>query len=211
MYRFIFYFWVVVFVTDTSIADIDGVQIFANEIESALAVACEREQVEDLKKATQGEWKAVCKTVGDIVFNNKSKLKSKELNIYINNNIPTNNNAYDYNIISELLEYFCYLSNRYSKLVSLEAFSLFLNMPRETIRQWSLEEPSSLRFAIAKKIKETRLESVLDRAADNGNVTGTMFVGNVEYGLNLPGATREVVHRQEISVQEALKIDKNSE
>ena len=64
-------------------------------------------------------------------------------------------------------------------------------MPRETISLWGSDEPSSLRFNIYKKLKDYRLECIKDNAYDNGNVTGTMYVGNVEFGTNLPGVSRE--------------------
>jgi hypothetical protein len=59
---------------------------------------------------------------------------------------------------------------------------------------------------IYKKAKDTRLEGILDDAYDNGNVTGTMFVGNVEYGLNLPGVTREQSTRRVLTSAELPKL-----
>ncbi|MCM1222893.1 MAG: hypothetical protein NC548_51415, partial [Lachnospiraceae bacterium] len=81
-------------------------------------------------------------------------------------------------------------------------FSLFLNVPRETIGNWKDEESSSTRFLIYKKLKDFRLECIKDNSYDNGNVTGTMYVGNVEYGTNLPGVREDYKRDKSKSIEE---------
>jgi hypothetical protein len=183
--------------------------IYESDFELAIQEACQHEEIDDLRAAGQSPWKAVCKDIGLIMFSDKSILKSKILVIDEGNNIKTNHNSYDYDIINNILEYYCKLSNKYNKLISLEAFSLFMNMPRDTIRLWGKNEPNTSSFRVFEKVMSTRLESILDRAADNGNVTGTMFVGNTEFGLNLPGVTREQSTR-EISTASLPKLSANS-
>lgn len=176
---------------DVEVLHVDDVVIYDNDIEEAIAEACQKLKIKNLKMEGQRPWKAVLQFVGKRVFHDNKILKSKTLNKYINNNIPTNCNSYNYDLIYSICDYYIYLSNVYSKFVSTEAFSYFINIPKDTIDNWKHTEPSTMSFRIWKKVQDIRLESIKDDALDNGNVTGTMFVGNVEFGLNLPGVSRE--------------------
>jgi hypothetical protein len=188
----------------------DGIEIYDNDIDFAIADGCEKYGIDDLTKAGQKQFKCVCGYVGKTLFNN-GILKSKTLVNYNNNNIPTNNNSYDYELIDKLSDYFNNnVCDRYNKLMSMEALSLFLGMARDTIRIWGQSEPSSTTFRIFKKCRDGRLEGILDNAYDNGNVTGTMFVGNVEYGLNLPGVSKEQAKPQKLTASELPKLSQNA-
>lgn len=175
---------------------IDEIELFDNDFEIAIADACEKYKIDDLVKEGQRRWKKVMEYVGKRIFKDNKILRDKNTVWLEGNNIPTNNNRFDYNIINILCDYYMSLSDQYDKLISAEAFSLFLNVPRDTIGSWKDEEPSSTRFHIYKKLKDFRLECIKDNSYDNGNVTGTMYVGNVEYGTNLPGVREE---RQKIA------------
>lgn len=170
---------------------VDEVEIFDNDFEMAIAEACEKFKIDDLTAASQRQWKRVMAFVGKRIFGNNKILRDKTTVILEGNNIPTNNNRFDYNIINILCDYYMSLSDQYNKLISAEAFSLFLNVSRDTIGSWKDEEPGTTRFNIHKKLKDYRLECIKDNAFDNGNVTGTMYVGNVEYGTNLPGVRQD--------------------
>jgi hypothetical protein len=53
------------------------------------------------------------------------------------------------------------------------------------------------------------LDCIKDKAADNGNVTGIMFVGNAEFGLNLPGVSREQSQRpQALTASDLLQASR---
>lgn len=191
---------------DNLVVNCNGIEIYENDFEMAISDACAKEHIDDLRAAKQGPWQAVMRDVGRSIFGDNSILRDRDTVILEGNNIPTNNNRFDYNIINILLEYYIYLSDRYDKLVSTEAFSLFINVPRETIARWKQLEPSTPRNHIYKKIDETRLKCILNHAYDNGNVTGTMYVGNVEYQTNLPGVSREQTSRKSISAEEIRQL-----
>ena len=192
------------------VVDCNGIEIYENDFEFAISEAFKKENIDDLRAAKQGPWQAVMRDVGKTIFSNNNMLRDKDTVILEGNNIPTNNNRFDYNIINILLEYYIYLSDRYDKLVSTEAFSLFINVPRETIARWKQLEPSTSRNHIYKKIDETRLKCILNHAYDNGNVTGTMYVGNVEYQTNLPGVSREQVNKRALTANELPKLSENN-
>lgn len=188
------------------IIKIDEVEIYDNDFEIAIAEACQKFGIDDLAKASQRRWKRVMEFVGKRVFNNTKILRDKNTVWLDGNNIPTNNNRFDYNIINILCDYYMSLSDQYDKLISAEAFSLFLNISRDTVGNWKDEEPSSARFLIYKKLKDFRLECIKDNSYDNGNVTGTMYVGNVEYGTNLPGVREDSVRRKVLPAAELPKL-----
>lgn len=177
------------------IIKVDEVEIYDNDFEAAIAEACQKFGIDDLTKASQRRWKRVMEFVGKRIFNNTKILRDKNTVWLDGNNIPTNNNRFDYNIINILCDYYMSLSDQYDKLISAEAFSLFLNIPRNTVGSWKSDNPSSPRFNIYKKLKDFRFECIKDNSFDNGNVTGTMYLGNVEYGTNLPGVSREIESR----------------
>ena len=184
------------------VVKIDDMIFFDNDFEAAIDEACQKFRIEDLTKEGQRRWKRVMEYVGKRVFPDTKILRDKNA-VWLNgNSIPTNNNRFDYNILNTLCEYYMSLSDEYNKLISAEAFSLFVNMPRETISGWSKEEPSSPRFYIYKKLKDYRLECIKDNAFDNGNVTGTMYVGNVEYGTNLPGVHQDSGGKRSMGLEE---------
>ena len=194
---------------DELVVDCNGVEIFENDFEFAISEACAKYNIDDLLEASQRQWKSVMRYVGKRVFPDTQILRDKSTVWLDGNKIPTNNNRFDYNIINILCDYYMDLSDRYNKLISAEAFSLLLNIPRETIGTWRDEEPSTTRFCIYKKLKDFRLECIKDNSFDNGNVTGTMYVGNVEYGTNLPGVSREQAGKRSLTDAELPKLGEN--
>lgn len=192
---------------DELIIKVDEVDIYDSDVDAAISDACAKFGIEDLTKASQRRWKRVMEFVGKRLFSDTKILRDKSTVWLEGNKIPTNNNRFDYNILNILCDYYMALSDQYDKLISAEAFSLFLNMSRDTVGRWKDEEPTSVRFGIYKKLKDYRLECIKDNAYDNGNVTGTMYVGNVEYGTNLPGVREEKSGRHVISADEPIRLD----
>lgn len=192
---------------DGLIIEVDEVDIYDSDVDAAISDACVRFGIEDLTKASQRRWKRVMEFVGKRLFGDTKILRDKSTVWLEGNKIPTNNNRFDYNILNILCDYYMSLSDQYDKLISAEAFSLFLNIPRDTIGSWKDEDSSSMRFRIYKKLKDFRLECIKDNSYDNGNVTGTMYVGNVEYGTNLPGVREEKSGRHIISADEPIRLD----
>ena len=196
---------------ETMIVNCNGIELYENDFMAALDRACIEEGIKDLVTVSQRRWKAVLRNVGKQIFSDRSILKDKKLVILEGNKIPTNNDRFDYDILNTLCDYYMYLSDRYDKLISAEAFSLFLNIPRETVSKWNVENRlSETSFYIYKKIQDTRLECIKDNAYDNGNVTGTMYVGNVEFGTNLPGVSRESTAAHKLTAADLPKLG-NSE
>lgn len=184
---------------DVVVVDCNGIEIYENEFEVAIAEACQKYGIEDLVKEGQTRWKAVMHYVGKRVFPDTKILKDKNNIILEGNSIPTNNNRYDYNILNILCDYYINLSRRYNKLISSVAFSEFINIPTSTVDKWREEQEgygqdrrlSSTSFQIWKKLQGFREDGLKDKALDNGNVMGVFQVGRREYQWDMPGVSRE--------------------
>lgn len=188
------------------ILSVDDIKIYDNDIDRAIEDACTKLEIEDLKREGQRPWKAVLQLVGHDIFNDKSFLKSKILNIYNNNNIPTNNNSYNYELLNELCDYYILLSNRYNKLISTVAFSYFVNIPTTTIDLWKGTESSTLTFKIWKKLQSNREDCLKDKNFDSNNVVGAISIGNSEFGWNMPGVNREQANKSALTAAELPKL-----
>ena len=170
---------------------INEIEIYDNDFEVAIAEACQKYKIADLVKEGQARWKAVMHYVGNRIFPDNKVLKDKNTVLLNGNNIPTNNNRYDYNILNILCDYYIQLSRVYNKLISVVAFSGFVNIHTDTVEKWKYDEPSTLSFKIWKKLQDDREDSLKDKAADNGNVMGVFQVGRREFGWDMPNVRQE--------------------
>lgn len=107
------------------IVDLGTVQIYTTTVKDLIDQACIEFHIDDLLKAGQRQWKAVMQYVGMHLFPDTSVLKDKSLKPLGNATIPTNCNRYDREVLYKLCDYYIYISNVYSKLVSTVAFSYF--------------------------------------------------------------------------------------
>lgn len=191
---------------EESIVKIDEVEICDNDFEIAIAKACQKFGIDDLVKEGQTRWKAVMHFVGKRVFPDNKILRDKNTVWLEGNNIPTNNNRYNYNILNILCDYYIQLSRQYNKLISTVAFSEFVNIPTNTIDQWREQEPSSASYQIWKKIQDDREDSLKDKAADNGNVMGVFQVGRREFGWDMPNVREDKSSKKVLTATELPKL-----
>lgn len=188
------------------IIKIDEIEIYENDFEIAIKDACEKYEIDDLRKEGQRTWKAVMQFVGKRIFSDNRVLKDKSTVYLENNRIPTNNNRYNYNYLDILCDYYINLSNIYNKLISTVAFSYFVNIPTNTIDSWKDSELSSASFQIWKKLQTDREDSLKDKAVDSGNVMGVFQVGRREYQWDMPGVREDSARRKVLTAEELPKL-----
>lgn len=188
------------------IIKIDEVEIYDNDFEMAVSEACRKFGIDDLVKEGQTRWKAVMHFVGKKIFPDNKILKDKNTVWLEGNNIPTNNNRYNYNILNILCDYYIQLSRQYNKLISTVAFSEFVNIPTNTIDQWRELGPGSTRFQIWKKIQDDREDGLKDKAADNGNVMGVFQVGRREFGWDMPNVREDKGNKRVLTAAELPRL-----
>lgn len=193
-------------ITKHLIADFGTFQLYREDFERAIEQACRELQIDDLKSEGQRPWKAVCKRVGEIIFNDNSILKDKQL--YDNPYIPTNYNRYNYNILNCICDEYIYFSDIYNKLCSTVAFSSWCNIDCGVIDNWRLNNESSpISYEIWKKLQGIRKDCIKDRAYDNKSPVGAMFVGNNEFGMNQPGIGYEATQARALTANELPQLD----
>lgn len=192
-------------ITKHLIADFGTFQLYREDFEWAIDQACHELQIEDLKSEGQRPWKAVCKRVGEIIFNDNSILKDKQL--FNNTCMLTNYNRYNYIILNNICDEYIYFSDKYNKLCSTIAFSNWCNIDNSTVDNWRLNKESSpISFEIWKKLQGIRKDCIKDRAYDNKSPVGAMFVGNNEFGMNQPGIGYEATQARALSANELPQL-----
>lgn len=188
------------------IVNANGIEIYDDDFEIAIAEACQKFNIDDLVKEGQTRWKGVMHFVGKRVFPDNKILKDKNTILLDGNNIPTNNNRYDYNILNILCDYYINLSRQYNKLISTVAFSELVNIPTNTVDLWKDTEPSSLSFKIWKKLQGFREDSLKDKAVDSGNVMGVFQVGRREFLWDMPGVRDDSHNKPNFPASELPKL-----
>lgn len=154
--------------------------------------------IDDLvKHCKQAQWSALMIAAGKHLF----PVRPLD-NLYLYNPYtgePYTRKPYQYNdtAIDILADYYIALCMRYAKLVAVLDFEYFCNVPFQAFEKWGFGDANSRdqvtrkRWRIAQKLKRARHESLKQRAADNGNVTGVIFVANSEYADASPAVQRE--------------------
>ena len=170
-------------------------QVYENDMELYLSQFCKDQKIEDIRQESQSVWNAALMYIKRHAFNDSDCLKSKEMH-----NIDgfmggySNYNAYDYELVSHVCDYYIYMCMMYDKEVSAIGFSLLTGIDRYTIATWRDEgtKSSTLSSDIGKKISDFREESLSAKLATaKRNPVGILAILNRHYGWNLPGVSRE--------------------
>lgn len=169
------------------------IEVFENDIELYLQEFAERDLIDDYKSVPQSVWNAALRYVQKHVFANKEQLKSKSnINIY-NNNIPSNFNAYNYEIVNSICDIYIDLCFRYNKEISILGFSNLTGIDNEVIHSWNdnnnygSSKLSTSSCNIYKKLSQYREESLSNKLADGKqNPVGVIAMLNRHYGWSSP-------------------------
>lgn len=184
-------------------------EVFENDIQMYLTMFCEEKGIEDIKTESQSVWNGALRYIRKHVFSCPDILKSKDnINIY-NNNIPSNFNAYNYEIVNSVCDIYIDLCFVNDKEVSIIGFSNLTGIDAETIRLWGNEDRlSSTSFAVYKKLFDFREESLSNKlVTGRQNPVGVLGVLNRHYAWNMPGVREDKGSRKVISADEPIRLD----
>lgn len=185
------------------------IDIFENDIEYYLQEFIEKQDIEDMKKESQSVWNACLMYIQKNVFNNKAVLKAD--NIHNTDCIMSSNfNMFNYDLLYNILEYYIYLCNIYSKEISSMGYSKLLGISNEIISMWgnNNNKLSTKGFEIYKKLHEEREESLSNKLADgNKNPVGLLAILNRHYQWNLPGVSKEQANKGALTAAELPKLN----
>ena len=167
----------------------DGVEVFETDIDTYLRLFCEENDIEDLKKESQSVWNSCLYYIYKHVFANGCLKQSN--NIYnINNNIPSNYNSYDYDMVLKVLDIYIYdMCMKYDKEVSVIGFSTLTGIDESVIYDWGngSTKLSTTSAKIHKKLSQFREESLSNKlVTGNKNPVGVIAVLNRQFGWASP-------------------------
>lgn len=164
-------------------------EVFENDIQLYLTMFCEENGIEDMAAESQSRWNGALRYIRKHVFANKDVLKSKSnINIY-NNVIPSNFNAYNYDVVNDICDIYIDMCFNNDKEISVIGFSNLTGITNEVISLWGNNEQrlSATSFEIYKKLKTFREESLSNKlATGKQNPVGVIAILNRQYGWASP-------------------------
>ena len=196
------------------------VDVFENDIQLYLTMFCEGQGIEDMRTATQSEWKAALIYINRHVFNDKSILKtSTPLNGYSNNNYNnqysnlnnSNCNRYNIDLINSICDYYIYICYMYDKSISIMDFCRLTGINQDTIHDWgnNINKLSTSGCEIYKKLSAEREEAWTAKLESMKHPTAIAILLNKHYGYNLPGVSKEQTNKRALSASELPRLDVN--
>lgn len=85
----------------------DVLDVYENDFDMYLHLFCEENNIDDLKKESQSIWNACLYYIYSHVFKGTNQLKSTKL--YDNPLLKTNNNAYNYDLLLDIVDIYIYI------------------------------------------------------------------------------------------------------
>ena len=191
--------------------NINNIDIYENDIDRYIKLFCEEQEIENLRNMSQSVWNACLMFVQRHVFPDRSVLKQKE-NIYTVNNItPSNCNAYNYNLLNNICDYYIYITYLYDKECSIRGFSKLVNIHYSVFEEWGnnytdSNRPGSASLDIYKKLSSEREQSLVAKLVSMKHPTAMAIILNKDYGYNLPGVSKETDRKQALGVEQLPKM-----
>ena len=192
----------------------DILEVFENDIDMYLNLFKEEQEIEDLRAVPQSVWNGALRYIYNHVFKNKSNLL-KSHNIYNinNNNIPSNCNMYNYDLLLEIVDYYIYdMCMVNNKEVSILGFETLTGISQENIYNWGNDNNklSSTGFKIYKKLTQMREESLSNKLVDGKqNPVGTIAVLNRQFGWASPYTSDASRNKASLTAAELPKLSDN--
>ncbi len=192
----------------------EPVEVFENDIEMYLKLFCEQHEIKDLRIMPQSVWNGCLMYIRKYVFP-KGSNRLKDHNIYNtdNNNIQSNFNKYNHNLVNDVLDIYIYLCTVYDKEISIIGFSNLTGIDTELIHIWKEDAPGSPSFNVYKKLNQLREESLSNKlATGNKNPVGILAILNRHYAWNLPGVSKETDNnKRALGVEQLPKLGQIAE
>lgn len=171
-------------------------EVFENDMDLYLNQFCTEQKIEDMRSESQNVWNAALIYIRRHAFNAPGCLKSKTL---LNTTGTftggvSNYNAYDYDLVNRICDYYIYMCMVYDKEISYIGFSCLTGIDHKILAIWSEEgrKSSGTCQEVGQKLSEYREESLSAKLATaKRNPVGILAILNRHYGWNLPGVSRE--------------------
>lgn len=188
------------------------IEVFENDIDMYLRQFQIDQNIEDFQTIPQNVWNGALIYINRHVFKpNPGVLKQKKNNPVDSRVAQSNFNAYDYDLVNDICDYYISLCMLYNKEVSLSGFSLLTGINIDTLIDWGKGSTklSNTSCEINKKLHRFREESIAGKLADGKqNPVGLIAILNHHYGWNMPGVSRETTSKQVLPAADLPKLGK---
>lgn len=190
------------------------IEIFENDIEMYLRMFQEEQDIEDLRTVPQSVWNGALRYIYNHVFKHNSDILKNHTNYNINNNnIPSNCNMYNYDLLLEIADYYIYnMCMVNNKEVSILGFITLTGIDESVIYDWgnNNNKLSSSASKIYKKLSQMREESLSNKLADGKqNPVGVIAMLNRHYGWASPYTSDSNRQKQSLTAAELPKLGEN--
>lgn len=193
-------------VTDANISD-----VYENDMTLYLAEFCKEQNIESMKDESQAVWNAALMYIRRHAFSEPGCLKSKTL-VNTTGSFTggvSNYNAYNYDLVNAICDYYIYMCMSYDKEVSTLGFSLLTGINDSVIAQWKNGDNklSTTSTEIGEKLLKFREESLSAKLATaKRNPVGILAILNRHYNWNLPGVSKEHTNKQALTAAELPQL-----
>lgn len=190
------------------------VEVFENDIDLYLQEFADRDGIEDYKQVGQSVWNAALRYIYSHVFKPNPGILKSHVNVNIQgNSIPSNCNAYNYDLLNDICDYYIYnMCMRYSKEVSILGYCTLTGIDQENIYNWANDSNklSSMGLKIYKKLSQMREESLSNKLADGKqNPVGVIAILNRQYGWASPYTADSNRQKRTLNDSELPKLSVN--
>lgn len=189
----------------------DILEVYENDFDMYLHLFCEENNIDDLKKESQSIWNACLYYIYSHVFKGTNQLKSTKL--YDNPLLKTNNNAYNYDLLLDIVDIYIYkLCMQYDKEVSLLGFSTLTGISNGTLIDWgnNRNKLSNGGYEIYKKLMTFNEESLSDKlVTGKQNPVGVIAVLNRRHGWASPYTSDSNRQRTALTADQLPKLGQN--
>lgn len=191
------------------------IEVFENDIEFRLQEFAERDGIEDFKQVGQSVWNSALRYIYSNVFKPNPSILKSHININIpGNNIPSNCNAYNYDLVNDICDYYIYnMCMRYNKEVSILGFITLTGIDESIVYDWgnNNNKLSTSASKIYKKLCQMREESLSNKLVDGKqNPVGTIAVLNRQFGWASPYVSDANRNKASLTAAELPKLSDNT-
>ena len=186
------------------------IEVFENDIEYYLQEFAEKQNIDDFRSVPQSVWNGALRYVYNHVFKPNNHILKCHDNYNIYNNMPSNCNMYNYDLILQIVDYYVYnMCMVNGKEVSVIGFETLTGITQETIYTWGTNSNklSSKGSEIYKKLITMREESLANKLADGKqNPVGVIAMLNRHYGWASPYTADARKQQGALSASELPKL-----
>ena len=145
---------------------VNTIDIFKSDVDMYIKLFCEENNIDDLCSISQNRFNALLYYLYLHVF--KDNLKSNDR---YNNGLfgDTTYNAYDIDLLCDVVDLYCFISDQYDKIISVQGFCKLTGISQNTLYEWGngnrCVKVSSRSSEIFKRLTAERERTLADRLA----------------------------------------------